>query len=138
MLPSRPNKLRKAQYHCKAISLRQQYHSPKENITETGSCPLVRTISVIEAYRLESLICNMLLITAIVPPLPAKSIGLCGNPLEGSFPKVNTAYIKKSRSNDLLSLCRHYLFSREAALQVFSARVSLTTVFGMGTGGPSA
>ena len=30
------------------------------------------------------------------------------------------------------------LFSREAALQVFSARVSLTTVFGMGTGGPSA
>ena len=30
------------------------------------------------------------------------------------------------------------LFSREAALQVSSARVSLTTVFGMGTGGPSA
>ena len=30
------------------------------------------------------------------------------------------------------------LFSREAALQVFSARMSLTTVFGMGTGGPSA
>ena len=30
------------------------------------------------------------------------------------------------------------LSSRGAALQVFSARVSLTTVFGMGTGGPSA
>ena len=30
------------------------------------------------------------------------------------------------------------LFFREAALQVSSARVSLTTVFGMGTGGPSA
>ena len=30
------------------------------------------------------------------------------------------------------------LFSREAALQLSSARVSLTTVFGMGTGGPSA
>ena len=30
------------------------------------------------------------------------------------------------------------LFSQEAALQLFSARVSLTTVFGMGTGGPSA
>ena len=29
------------------------------------------------------------------------------------------------------------LFSREVALQVFSARLSLTTVFGMGTGGPS-
>ena len=32
---------------------------------------------------------------------------------------------------------RHYLFSRQAALQVFSAQASLTTVFGMGTGGPS-
>ena len=30
------------------------------------------------------------------------------------------------------------LFSQEAALQLSSARVSLTTVFGMGTGGPSA
>ncbi len=34
-------------------------------------------------------------------------------------------------------LCRHYLFSRAVASQVFSARVSLTAVFGMGTGGPS-
>ena len=30
-----------------------------------------------------------------------------------------------------------YLFSRAVASQVFSARVSLTSVFGMGTGGPS-
>ena len=30
-----------------------------------------------------------------------------------------------------------YLFSRAVASQVFSARVSLTAVFGMGTGGPS-
>ena len=30
------------------------------------------------------------------------------------------------------------LFSQEAALQVSSARMSLTTVFGMGTGGTSA
>ena len=30
-----------------------------------------------------------------------------------------------------------YLFSRAAARQVSSAQVSLTSVFGMGTGGPS-
>ena len=34
-------------------------------------------------------------------------------------------------------LCRHYLSSQAVASQVFSARVSLTAVFGMGTGGPS-
>ena len=31
-----------------------------------------------------------------------------------------------------------YLFFRAVASRVFSARVSLTAVFGMGTGGPSA
>ena len=45
--------------------------------------------------------------------------------------------IKKTDTWVSVSLCRHYLSSREAALQVFSARMSLTTVFGMGTGGPS-
>ena len=35
------------------------------------------------------------------------------------------------------SLCRHYLSSRPVSRQVFSAQVSLTSVFGMGTGGPS-
>ena len=34
-------------------------------------------------------------------------------------------------------LCRHYLSFRAVTSQVFSARVSLTAVFGMGTGGPS-
>ena len=34
-------------------------------------------------------------------------------------------------------LCWHYLSSRAVARQVLSARVSLTSVFGMGTGGPS-
>ena len=33
--------------------------------------------------------------------------------------------------------CWHYLSSRAVARQVLSARVSLTSVFGMGTGGPS-
>ena len=34
-------------------------------------------------------------------------------------------------------MCWRYLFSRSVARQVSSARVSLTSVFGMGTGGPS-
>ena len=34
-------------------------------------------------------------------------------------------------------LCRRYLSSRSVSRQVFSAQVSLTAVFGMGTGGPS-
>ena len=34
-------------------------------------------------------------------------------------------------------MCRHYLFSRSVSRQVSSAQVSLTSVFGMGTGGPS-
>ena len=38
---------------------------------------------------------------------------------------------------DQTSLCRHYLSFQAVASQVFSARVSLTAVFGMGTGGPS-
>ena len=33
--------------------------------------------------------------------------------------------------------CRHSLFSRPVARQVFSTIMSLTSVFGMGTGGPS-
>ena len=36
-----------------------------------------------------------------------------------------------------LALCRRYLFSRPVSRQVSSAQVSLTSVFGMGTGGPS-
>ena len=35
-------------------------------------------------------------------------------------------------------LCSHYLSSRAVARQVLSAQMSLTSVFGMGTGGPSS
>ena len=35
-------------------------------------------------------------------------------------------------------LCWHYLSSRQVTLQVLSAQMSLTSVFGMGTGGPSS
>ena len=34
--------------------------------------------------------------------------------------------------------CSHYLSSRAVARQVLSAQMSLTSVFGMGTGGPSS
>jgi len=34
-------------------------------------------------------------------------------------------------------LCSRYLSSRAVARQVLSAHMSLTSVFGMGTGGPS-
>ena len=48
--------------------------------------------------------------------------------------------IKKSPAywRDFLSLCWHYLSSRQVTLQVLSAQMSLTSVFGMGTGGPSS
>ncbi len=35
-------------------------------------------------------------------------------------------------------LCWHYLFSQPVARQLSSAQMSLTSVFGMGTGGPSS
>ena len=35
-------------------------------------------------------------------------------------------------------LCSHYLFSRPVTRQLSSAQMSVTSVFGMGTGGPSS
>ena len=47
-------------------------------------------------------------------------------------------YISKaSHFRERLSLCWHYLFSRPVARQLSSAYVCLTSVFGMGTGGPT-
>ena len=47
---------------------------------------------------------------------------------------------KKSLADwrDFSVLCWHYLSSRQVTLQVLSAQMSLTSVFGMGTGGPSS
>ena len=45
---------------------------------------------------------------------------------------------KKDPSFRLSLLCWHYLSSRAVARQVLSAQMSLTSVFGMGTGGPSS
>ena len=59
---------------------------------------------------------------------------------EGGTQKMSPKSIKKSPAywRDFLSLCWHYLSSRQVTLQVLSAQMSLTSVFGMGTGGPSS
>src|SRR5699024_1984130 len=44
---------------------------------------------------------------------------------------------KEEQYKHCSSLCRRYLSSRSVSRQVFSAEASLTSVFGMGTGGPS-
>ena len=44
---------------------------------------------------------------------------------------------KSQRTTYAGFLCWHYLFSRPVTRQVSSAELSLTSVFGMGTGGPS-
>ena len=44
----------------------------------------------------------------------------------------------QNTKNDVLQSVGISLFSRAVASQVFSAPLSLTSVFGMGTGGPSA
>ena len=52
---------------------------------------------------------------------------------------INTNYElgKDKDLRDRRSLCWHYLFSRPVTRQVSSTNTSLTSVFGMGTGGPS-
>ena len=47
-------------------------------------------------------------------------------------------HTKKHQLFSWCLLCWHYLSSRQVTLQVLSARMSLTSVFGMGTGGPSS
>ena len=44
---------------------------------------------------------------------------------------------KREQQKGCSLVCWHYLFSRAVTRKVFSAQMSLTTVFGMGTGGPS-
>ena len=46
--------------------------------------------------------------------------------------------VKKSPDLSVRALCSHYLFSRPVTRQLSSAQMSLTSVFGMGTGGPSS
>ena len=46
--------------------------------------------------------------------------------------------IQKSDGRLTVALCWRYLSSQAVASQVLSTEMSLTTVFGMGTGGPSS
>ena len=55
----------------------------------------------------------------------------------GGPSRQSTPTAKKKPDRNQVSLCWHYLFSRSVTRQVSSAHVSLTSVFGMGTGGPS-
>ena len=50
---------------------------------------------------------------------------------------ANTFRQEKSPDLSVEALCSRYLSSRAVARQVLSAYMSLTSVFGMGTGGPS-
>ena len=54
-------------------------------------------------------------------------------------PQVSSGHLQAEKSPGLSTeaLCWHYLSSRAVARQVLSAQMSLTSVFGMGTGGPS-
>ena len=54
------------------------------------------------------------------------------------FQALSAAWLgRKKRSAWTDRLCWHYLSFRPVSRQVFSAEASLTSVFGMGTGGPS-
>ena len=57
----------------------------------------------------------------------------------GAFSIVDFYIIEKAKATveKTVALCWRYLSSRAVASQVLSAETSLTTVFGMGTGGPS-
>ena len=54
------------------------------------------------------------------------------------FVRRHSRQKKPRRLARLFCLCWHYLSSRQVTLQVLSAQMSLTSVFGMGTGGPSS
>ena len=56
-----------------------------------------------------------------------------------SVRQIGVYRIKKAPPvGETFHLCWHYLSSRQVTLQVLSAQMSLTSVFGMGTGGPSS
>ena len=57
-----------------------------------------------------------------------------------SFPAKKSACISIEKTSTISGrgLCWRYLFSQPVARQLSSAQMSLTSVFGMGTGGPSS
>ena len=73
-------------------------------------------------------------------PLPSANASYCrarsGLSAPSCYP-CRAHYNKKRQPKWLSLLCWRYLFFRPVSRQVSSAQVSLTSVFGMGTGGPS-
>ena len=66
-----------------------------------------------------------------------KNVGLSRH-LNYSLFIIHYSFTKKSPSVRMrIFLCWRYLFSRPVTRQVSSAKVCLTSVFGMGTGGPT-
>ena len=63
--------------------------------------------------------------------------GTAGHPSRKQVEPVRK-YKKRARPEPDSLLCSRYLSSRAVARQVLSAQMSLTSVFGMGTGGPSS
>ena len=105
--------------HCsrgkgQALSL----HSQATFLQLNGSVPIPSA----------SLVCN-----EFRPDSSRSSCSPCGqayiNPLQQKRPYPNGYGLSK---------CWHYLSSRAVTRQVLSTQMSLTSVFGMGTGGPSS
>ena len=75
-----------------------------------------------------------------ITSLPSRSPSVTALPKgEPSFLFLPISHKKRKTNNpvDCWSLCWRYLSSRPVTRQVLSARVCLTSVFGMGTGGPT-
>ena len=68
---------------------------------------------------------------------PKNSSSLSTNFRQFSLVLAFVATKKRQTTEVVCRLCWHYLSSRAVSSQVFSAQASLTSVFGMGTGGPS-
>ena len=64
----------------------------------------------------------------------------CRPQVSGGHLQAEKTYNTKRKTSTFLwrLMCSHYLSSRAVARQVLSAQMSLTSVFGMGTGGPSS
>ena len=103
-------------------------------------CPEVRFPFLFTVYRAAMLVwqakfCQRIGRNAHYPQIDVRAIHESLVTKKGT--SVRGAIYKKPRSFDR-GLCWHYLSSREVTLQVLSAKMSLTSVFGMGTGGPSS
>ena len=78
--------------------------------------------------------CSSVLAATYFPAIPSQAVANRVSPLH----QLENKKAKGAPHFEMLLCVGSYLFSRTVASQVSSARQSLTSVFGMGTGGPSA